>query len=144
LELIRDLHDVPNFDTNGRDRPFQSYHPRRPAMHFSRSLLLAAAVVAAPLAVGQSPDHGAHRLAQAGTAASKDMAEGEVRKVDKDAGKITLKHGELKTLEMPPMTMVFQVREKSLLDKVKAGDKVRFSAEKVGGALTVTAIEPAK
>jgi Cu/Ag efflux protein CusF len=113
-------------------------------MHFFRSLLLAAAVAGAPFVLAQSPDHGAHHVAQAGATAPKDMVEGEVRKVDKDAGKITLKHGELKTLEMPAMTMVFQVKEKSMLDKVKAGDKVRFSAEKVGGALTVTAIEPAK
>jgi Cu/Ag efflux protein CusF len=69
------------------------------------------------------------------------MAEGEVRKVDKAAAKITLRHGEIRNLEMPPMTMVFQVRDKALLDKVKAGDKVRFSAEKVGGQYTLTQIE---
>ncbi len=70
------------------------------------------------------------------------MATAEVRKVDKDAGKITLKHGEIKNLEMPPMTMVFQVKDKALLDKVKAGDTVRFTAEKIGGQFTVTQIEP--
>jgi len=114
-------------------------------MHFRTSLLLAAVAVAAPLAVAQSTDHGAHHVAQAPSpATTRDMFEGEVRKVDKDAGKITLKHGEMKSLEMPAMTMVFQVRDKALLDKVKAGDKVRFSAEKASGALTVTAIEPAR
>jgi Cu(I)/Ag(I) efflux system periplasmic protein CusF len=70
-----------------------------------------------------------------------DMASGEVRKIDKAAGKITLKHGEIKSLDMPPMTMVFQVRDPELLNKVKPGDKVRFSAESRDGAMLVTAID---
>ncbi len=70
------------------------------------------------------------------------MADGEIRKVDKSAKKITIKHGEVKSIEMPPMTMVFQVRDPTLLDKVKAGDKVKFQAEKQGDAYVVTAIEP--
>jgi Cu(I)/Ag(I) efflux system protein CusF len=69
------------------------------------------------------------------------LAEGEVRKVDKDAKKITLKHGPIPSLDMPAMTMVFQVKDPGMLEKVKAGDKVKFSAEKVGGAYTVTRIE---
>jgi len=64
--------------------------------------------------------------------------------VDKDAKKITLKHQDIKNLEMPAMTMVFVVKDASMLDRVKQGDKVRFTAEKVGGALTITSIEPAK
>ena len=72
------------------------------------------------------------------------MTEGEVRKVDMDNKKLTLKHGEIKNLEMPGMTMVFQVKDPAMLDKVKAGDKVRFTAEKVNGAYTVTAIEAAR
>ena len=72
------------------------------------------------------------------------MADGEIRKVDKDAKKITIKHGPLAKLDMPPMTMVFQVRDEALLGKVKAGDKVKFEAEKVGGAFIVTKIEPVK
>ncbi|MDP3171915.1 MAG: copper-binding protein [Polaromonas sp.] len=72
------------------------------------------------------------------------VSEAEVRKVDKDAGKITLKHGEIKNLDMPPMSMVFQVKDKALLDKVKTGDKVGFTADKVNGAYTVMSIEPAK
>ena len=72
------------------------------------------------------------------------MSEGEVRKVDKGAAKITLRHGELKNLEMPPMTMVFQVKDKAMLDQVKTGDKVRFVADKVGEAFTIMHIEPAK
>lgn len=72
------------------------------------------------------------------------MSEGEVRKVDKDAQKITIKHGPLANLDMPAMTMVFQVKDPALLDKVKAGDKVKFRAEKLGAAYTVTMIEAAK
>lgn len=72
------------------------------------------------------------------------VSEAEVRKVDKDAGKITLKHGEIKNLDMPPMSMVFQVKDKALLDKAKAGDRISFTADKVNGAYTVMSIEPAK
>jgi Cu(I)/Ag(I) efflux system periplasmic protein CusF len=82
------------------------------------------------------------RLAQ--SAPSTGMIDGEVRKVDKDARKITLRHGEIKQLDMPAMTMVFPVKEPTMLDKVKAGDKVKFKAENIGGKLTVTVIEAAK
>ena len=74
---------------------------------------------------------------------AKDMAEAEVRKVDKDAKKITLKHGPIKNLDMPAMTMVFQVKDAALLDKVAAGDKVRFTAEQQQGAYVVTGVEKA-
>jgi len=59
-----------------------------------------------------------------------DMTYGEVRKIDKEAGKITLKHGKIENLDMPGMTMAFQVKSKSLLDDVKVGDKVKFKAVK--------------
>ena len=72
------------------------------------------------------------------------MSDGEVRKVDKDAKKITIKHGPLQKLDMPAMTMVFQVKDPAMLDQVKAGDKIKFEAEKVGGAFTVTKIEPVR
>ncbi len=67
-----------------------------------------------------------------------------MRRVDKDAKKLTIRHGPIQSLDMPPMTMVFQVKDPALLDKVNAGDKIKFSAEKIGGAYTVTAIEPVK
>ena len=72
------------------------------------------------------------------------MSEGEVRKVDPSTKKITIKHGELKNLDMPAMTMVFQVADPAMLGKVKAGDKIKFRADKVNGALTVMEIEPVK
>ena len=74
-------------------------------------------------------------------AASKDMTEGEVRTVNKSAQKITLKHGEIKNLGMGAMTMVFQVKDPAFLDNVKAGDKVRFTAEQIKGAFVVMSIE---
>lgn len=70
--------------------------------------------------------------------------EGEVRKVDKEAGKITLKHGEIKNLDMPGMTMVFQVKDPAMLEAVKAGDQVSFTVDKINGAYTVLSIEPRK
>jgi uncharacterized cupredoxin-like copper-binding protein len=76
--------------------------------------------------------------------ASADMADGEVRKVDLDNKKITIKHGEIKNLDMPGMTMVFQVKDDTMLGKVKVGDKIRFTAEKIGGGIVVTEIQPAK
>lgn len=78
------------------------------------------------------------------TAAQTEMSDGEIKKVDKEAAKLTIKHGELKNLGMSSMTMVFKVQDPAMLDKVKQGDKVRFAADKVGGALTVTSIEAAK
>ena len=72
------------------------------------------------------------------------MADGEVRKVDKEAKKITLKHGPIKNLDMPAMTMVFQVKDPALLNNVKPGDKVKFEAQKIDGAYAVTRIEAAK
>jgi Cu/Ag efflux protein CusF len=97
--------------------------------------LLVASMATSP-AVAQQPatDHAAHHGAA-------DMADGEVRKVDKKAAKLTIKHGEIKNLDMPPMTMVFQVKDTALLARVKAGDKVRFKAEKSANGYVVTAIE---
>ncbi len=80
------------------------------------------------------------KIAQADTS----MTEGEVRKVDRDNKTITLKHGEIKNLKMSAMTMVFKVKDPVMLDQVKQGDKVRFSAEQVSGTMVVTKIEPAK
>lgn len=78
------------------------------------------------------------------SASPADMADGEVRKVDMATRKITIKHGDIKNLDMPGMTMVFQIKNPALLHTVKAGDKVRFRAEKAGAAMVVTDIEPAR
>jgi Cu/Ag efflux protein CusF len=79
-----------------------------------------------------------------GAAQSTSKVDGEIRKVDKAAGKLTIKHGEIKAMGMPPMTMMFPVKDKALLDKVKEGDKVLFTLASEGGNMVVTAIEPAK
>ena len=72
------------------------------------------------------------------------LATGEVRKIDKEAGKVTIKHGPLESLDMPAMTMVFRVKDPSLLDRMKVGDKINFAAEKMQGAFTVTKVEPVR
>ncbi len=104
------------------------------------ALLLGGALLA-PLA---HADDAHHKDGAAAAQANAALSDGEVRKVDKDAKKITIKHGPLANLDMPPMTMVFRVKDAALLDKVKAGEKVKFQAEKIGGAFTVTEIERAK
>ena len=69
---------------------------------------------------------------------AQDMALGEVRKIDKEARKITIKHGELKELEMPPMTMVFTLKDPAFLDNFKVGDKVKFKVVREDGKMLVT------
>ena len=111
--------------------------------------ILAAAILAAALAVPalaqdkmKMEGHDmSGSTAKPGAAA---LVDGEVRKVDKDAKKITIRHGPIQNLDMPPMTMVFQVKDAQMLEQVKPGDKVRFEAQKLGGAFTVTRIEAAK
>lgn len=101
------------------------------------------AVLAAPaLAQQKAEDHSAHHPAAAASAV--DMADGEIRKVDKDAKKLTIKHGEIKNLDMPAMTMVFHVKAVALLDNLKAGDKVRFKVVDEAGKYTVVEIQAAK
>jgi len=96
---------------------------------------------------GSTPAPAAAAAAATGASAAAsiatELAEGVVRRIDKAAGKITLRHGEIKHLDMPPMTMVFQVRDPALLDTVTAGAKVRFRVEQVGSAYVVTSIQAA-
>ena len=92
-------------------------------------------------ASGDHGDHKADAKPMVAAPAGADMTEGEVRKIDKEQGKITLKHGDIKNLDMPGMTMVFRVKDAAMLDQVKEGDKIMFTAEKPGGQFTVTGIE---
>ena len=94
-------------------------------------------------------DHSAHQSGQAGggqagSGQAAAMVDAEVRKVDREAQKVTLRHGPIPNLDMAGMTMVFRVANASMLESVKTGDKVRFAAERVGGDLTVTRLEQAK
>lgn len=106
---------------------------------------IAAVAVLASAAV-LAHDHSKHAKDKPAASApgQAEMAQGEVRKVDKEQSKVTVKHGEIKSLGMPPMTMVFRVKDAALLAKVKEGDKIKFSAEKVEGNYTITQIEPSK
>lgn len=72
------------------------------------------------------------------------MTDAEVRKVDAARGKITLKHGEIKNLDMPAMSMAFAVKDPAMLSRVQPGDKVRFTADKIKGVYTLTSLEPRK
>ena len=107
-------------------------------------------VAAAMLSVGAPPfAYGAEPPAKDGmkteqTTAAPDMTDGEIRKVDKDAKKVTIKHGEIKNLDMPAMTMVFQVKDPAMLDKVQAGDKVKFKVIKADSGYVVTELQSSK
>ncbi len=79
-----------------------------------------------------------------GAMAQADLADGQVTKIDESAGKITLRHGPIKNLDMDSMTMVFRVQDPSVLKTVKVGDTVKFEADRVNGQITITRIEKAK
>lgn len=105
----------------------------------SVSMLFAAPSVATS---HDQTSHAAHHdAAKPGAAADNaDMTNAEVRKIDKSAKKITLKHEAIKSLDMPGMTMVFQVTDGALLDKIQVGDKIKFKAKQQGNAYVVTDI----
>lgn len=113
-------------------------------MTATKHLVVAALLAALAASSAPSMAQPADATKPAATASAGDLFDGEIKKVDKGAKKLTIKHGEMKSLDMPPMTMVFQVRDPALLDRVKAGDKIRFKAEMASGALIVTDIQPAK
>jgi len=101
-----------------------------------------ATALALPLAV--SVPAAAQTSAPAVVPPVAEMAEGEIRKISKDTGKLTIKHGPIKSLDMPPMTMVFTAKDPTMLDTVAVGDKVRFVAVDEGGKMLVTNIQPAR
>jgi Cu/Ag efflux protein CusF len=109
-----------------------------------RLLALSGALLVAPLMAQTSKDHTSHHPDPEAASPAAPMSEGEIRKIDKSAGKVTIKHGPLQNLDMPPMTMVFRVKDSAMLEQLKEGDKIKFSAERIDGALTVTAIQPGK
>lgn len=89
--------------------------------------------------------HGAH-ASHTGheTAAAAELTDGEVKKIDKEAGKITLRHGEIRNLAMAAMTMVLRVQDPAMLDGVQVGDKVMFAAERQNGAITIVQMQKAQ
>jgi Cu(I)/Ag(I) efflux system periplasmic protein CusF len=106
----------------------------------SKSIFVAAMLVVIPLSLTGVAGATYHETKNvpADVAA---LTDGEVKKVDKSAAKVTIKHGPLKNLDMPAMTMVFRVKEASILDQLAVGDKIKFSAEKIDGAYTVTNVK---
>jgi Cu(I)/Ag(I) efflux system periplasmic protein CusF len=107
------------------------------------ALFMLGALAAGPVAAQAGHDHHGAKAAT-GTAVSSELYAGEVRRISKDTGKVTLVHGPLKAFDMPPMTMAFAVKDAAMLDRVKAGDKVQFALERRGNDLIVTRIEAVK
>lgn len=110
------------------------------------AILMAAASPFALAQDGAHAGHGAHGPHAAGheALAAAALTEGEVKKIDKEAGKITLRHGEIKNLNMAPMTMVLRVKAPAMLDGVQVGDQVRFAAERMNGAVTIVHMQKAQ
>ena len=104
------------------------------------SATLAVAVLSPLALLAQTAPSTPARQGEAKADSSSDMTPGEVQKVDKDTGRLTIKHGEIKNLGMPPMTMVFATKDKAMADKLKSGDKIRFRATNENGKLVVTEI----
>ncbi len=110
------------------------------------SILIAVSILGAALAfpAGADDSHHATDEAKPAAAASAAWTEGEVRKVDKAAGKLTIKHGAMPKFDMPPMTMAYRAKDKAMLDQLKPGDKIRFDVDGVGGTFTVLGLEKVK
>ena len=110
---------------------------------FTSTLIALVTLGAAP--VQAAGDHAGHGMAMQATASTEmQMVDGVVKKIDKSAVKVTLSHGPLTNLNMPAMTMVFRVKDAGWLDQMKAGDKIRFMADNVNGAVTIVHFEPSK
>jgi Cu(I)/Ag(I) efflux system protein CusF len=112
------------------------------------ALAVLAFLATTPLVAHADTDHGSHHAAAPAVttaappaSAAAPMSKGEVRKIDKSAGKVTIKHGPLENLGMPPMTMVYRVKDPAMLDRLKEGDQIKFVVEQVDGAYIVTRVE---
>jgi Cu/Ag efflux protein CusF len=120
-------------------------HSGGPMKRLSLIVLAAAIPVALSTAAHaqHKPSNEVHKHQQVAAAASRsadELTAGEVRKVDRGAGEIILKHGRIKSMDMPAMTMPFSVRDSSMLGQVKVGDRIRFAAEVVDDRPTITRI----
>ena len=112
-------------------------------MKNTNALLAATAIALSSFLSGHAFAAASAQPTQMEMANSPSLTDGEVKKIDKEQGKITLKHGAIKHMDMPGMTMVFLAQDKAMLDTVKVGDKVRFRVVEQGGKMTVTEIGPA-
>ena len=121
---------------------YQSHRCRNTNMCKLLVTSLLALAFASPVLARLKADDYAARHATTVASAPTEMTEGEIRKVDKTAGTMTIRHGEIKNIGMPPMTMVFRAKSAALFDKVKVGDKVRFTAEQTtAGVLIVIDVQ---
>lgn len=111
-------------------------------MKLIRALLISLTLSPALMLTAHATEQTRTGEATTASANSESLSTGEIKKIDRDAGKITLKHGPLVNLNMPAMTMVFKVQSPQLLTNVKVGDSVKFRVEKNQGALMVTQIAP--
>ena len=119
--------------------------PMKSLKTLSIALATAAALTLAGHASADAAKGHSHGDAKTDHAAmATDMTDGEIRKVDKDSKKITIKHAEIKSLDMPAMTMVFQVKDPAMLDKVQSGDKVKFKVIKSDSGFVVTELQSGK
>jgi Cu/Ag efflux protein CusF len=103
-------------------------------------LFIAVLSLAAP-ALAQHAGHGTAK--PAATASAAELADGEVRRIDKARGTVLLKHGEIKSIQMGAMTMAFKLKDPKMADPLKEGDKVKFTVEQQGQELIVTSIRKA-
>lgn len=108
------------------------------------AVLMLGAGLAFQASADDSHKHPATSAAKPAAAASAGLTDGEVRKVDLAAGKVTIKHGAMPKFDMPPMTMVYRAKDKAMLENLKPGDKIRFDADGVGGEFTVLRLEKLK
>ena len=114
-------------------------------MKLTQTILTAVTLgLAMPMAAPAADVHVAHHEADAKPARQTALTAGVVKKVDKDAGKVTISHEPIENLGMPKMTMVFRVKDPVMLDQMKPGEKIDFAADKVDGAYTVVRVESAK
>ena len=115
---------------------------------FSKPALAIVMAVASSLTLAQETAHAGHEGhdSHAGheAPAASGLVDGEVRKIDQEAGKITLRHGEIKNLNMAAMTMVLRVKDPAMLGLVQVGDKVKFAADRIEGAITIVQLEKAQ
>ena len=125
---------------SGRTRVHASYDKSWENVMKSNRILLVLALASASLAHAQPAEPADHAAHHAQAPAQDLLSEGEVRKINREKGTITLRHGPLVNLDMSAMTMVFTAADPALLDGLKEGDKVRFTADRKDGRFVVTAI----
>jgi Cu/Ag efflux protein CusF len=86
-------------------------------------------------------DPGTRAQAPSAAAQESEWVDGEVRRLDREQGRVTLRHGDIRSLDMPPMTMVFQVSDTKMIDSLAPGDTVRFRVVAEGTRYRITALE---